>query len=88
MVDYFTRYPEISKLSTTTSQGVINALWPLLVRHRVPEILRSDNGPQYVSPEMTKFSVDYGFQQITSSSHYPKSNSLAERTVQTIKTML
>ena len=88
VVDYFSRYPEISKLSTTTLQGVINALRPLFARHGVPEILRSDNGPQYVSQEMTKFSVDYGFQQITSSPHYPKSNGLAERTVQTIKTML
>ena len=88
MVDYFSRYPEISKLPTTTSQGVIDTLRLLFARHRVPEILRSDNGPQYMSQEMTKFSVDYGFQQITSSPHYPKSNGLAEKTVQTIKTML
>ena len=88
VVDYFSRYPEISKLSTTTSQGVINALRPIFARHGVPEILRSDNGPQYVSREMTEFSVAYGFQQITSSPHYPKSNGLAERTVQTVKTML
>ena len=88
VVDYFSRYPEISKLSTTTSQGIINALRPIFARHGVPEILRSDNGPQYASQEMTEFSVAYGFQQITSSPHYPKSNGLAERTVQTIKTML
>ena len=37
---------------------------------------------------MTEFSVVYGFQQITSSPHYPKSNGLAERTIQTIKTLL
>ena len=88
VVNYFSRYPEISKPSTTTSQGFINALWPLFARHGVPEILRSGNGPQYVPQKMTKFSVDYGFQQITSSPHYPKSSGLAERTVQTIKMML
>ena len=85
VVDYFSRYPEISKLSTTTSQGIINALRPIFARHGVPEILRSDNGPQYASQEI---SVAYGFQKITSSPHYPKSNGLAERTLQTIKTML
>ena len=37
---------------------------------------------------MTEFSTTYGFKQITSSPHYPKSNGLAERTVKTIKTML
>ena len=69
VVDYFSRYPEICKLSTTTSQGIISALRPLFGRHGIPEILRSDNGPQYVSQEMT---VDYGFQQITSSPHIQK----------------
>ena len=88
VVDYFSRHPEIFKLSTTTSQGIINALQPLFARHRVPEILRSANDPQYVSQEITKFSVDYGFQQIISNPHHPKSNGLAERTVQTIKAML
>ena len=68
VVDYFSRYPEISKLPTTTSHGVINALRPLFVRHGVPRIRRSDNAPQYVSQEITKVSVEYRFQQITSSS--------------------
>ena len=89
VVDYFFRYPEISKLSTTTSQGIINALRPIFARHGVPEILRNDNGPQYVSQEMSEFSKAYGFKQVTSSPHYPKSNGLAERTVQTMtKAML
>ena len=61
---------------------------PIFARHGVPEIFRSDNGPQYVSQEMTTFSMEYGFKQITSSPHYLKSNGLAERTVQTIKLML
>ena len=37
---------------------------------------------------MTEFSTAYRLKQITSSPHYPKSNGLAERTVQTIKAML
>ena len=48
----------------------------------------SSDGPQYVSQEMTTFSMEYGFKQITSSPHYLKSNGLAERTVQIIKMML
>ena len=94
MADYFSKYPEISKLSNMTSQGIINALrlifarCPIYARHRVPEILRSNNGPQYISQDMTEFSKPYGFKQITSSPHYPRSNGLAERMVQTLKTML
>ena len=88
IVDYFSRYPEIAKLTDTTSKGVIAALRPMLARHGIPEVLRSDNGPQYVSQEMTDFATSYGFTQVTSSPHYPRSNGLAERTVKTVKAML
>ena len=88
VVDYFSRYPEMLKLSKAISQGIINALRPIFARHGVSEILRSDNRPQYISQDMTEFATTYSFNQITSSAHYPKSNGLAERTVQTLKIML
>ena len=37
---------------------------------------------------MTDFATSYGFTQVTSSPHYPRSNGLAERTVKTVKAML
>ena len=74
VVDYFSRYPEIAKLTDTTSKGVIAALRPMFARHGIPEVLRSNNGPQYVSQEMTDFATSYGFTQVTSSQHYPRSN--------------
>ena len=88
VVDYFSRYPKIAKLTDTTSKGVIAALRPMFARHGIPEVVRSDNGPQYVSQEMTDFATSYGFTQVTSSPHYPRSNGLAERTVKTVKAML
>ena len=87
VVDYFSRYPEITKLTNTTSKGVIAALKPIFARHGIPEVLQSDNGPQYISQEMTDFAASYGFVQATSP-HYLRSNGLAERTVKTIKAML
>ena len=88
IVDYFSRYPEIVRLTDTTSKGLISALKPIFARHGVPVVLRSDNGPQYVSREMSEFAISYGFTQVTSSPHYPRSNGLAERTVKTVKAML
>ena len=50
--------------------------------------MKSDNGPQYSSQEYAKFAKQWGFKHVTSSPHYPQSNGLAERTVQTVKNIL
>jgi hypothetical protein len=47
VVDYFSRYPEIAKFTSTTSLAVINVLKSIFARHGIPEVIRSDNGPQY-----------------------------------------
>ena len=45
IVDYFSRYPEVVKMSTTTSKAMIVAMKPVFARHGLPEVLRSDNRP-------------------------------------------
>lgn len=85
IVDYFSRHPEIAKLTSTTSQVVIIVLKSIFARHGIPEVIQSDNGPQYASQDFTHFAKLYGFQHLTSSPHYPQSNGQAERTVQTVR---
>ena len=87
-VDYFSRYPEVIKLSSTTSSNIIALLKTIFARHGIPEVLRTDNGPQYVAKEFAVFAKAYGFQHITSSPRFPQSNGQVERMVQTIKGML
>ena len=88
VVDYFSRYPEVIKLNSTTSKTIISSLKAIFSRHGVPSVLMSDNGPQFDSRDMKEFANAYGFQHITSSPHYPQSNGLAERTVKTMKKLL
>ena len=88
MVDYFSRYPEVYKLQSTTSLSVINALKSTFVRHGIPETLRIDNGSQFSSQEFTVFANKHGFTHMTSSPHFPTSNGQAERAVQTVKSLL
>ena len=84
VVDYFSRYPEVVSLSSTTSNAVISALRPMFARHGIPEVLQSSNGPQYASEEFEKFAKTCGFSHNTSSPHFPQSNGLAERMVKTV----
>ena len=84
-VDYFSRFPEVIKLRSTTSSSIIAALKAVFGRHGIPEVVVSDNGPQYSSAEFAEFARAYGFTHTTSSPHYPQSNGLAERMVKTVK---
>jgi len=79
VVDYFSRYPEVYKLASTTSDAIIKPLKSIFARHGVPEVLRSDNGPQFASREFQEFAKRYGFQHNTSSPHYPQSNGKSSR---------
>jgi len=79
---------EIIKLASTTSSAVISDMKSIFARHGIPELLISDNGPQYVSKEFKEFSEKYNFKHITSSSHFPQSNGQVERTVKTVKRLL
>lgn len=78
IVDYFSRYPEVIKLSSTTSSSVIKVLKSIFSRHGILGTLVIDNGHQYTSQEFTDFSKLYDFTHITSSSHFPQSNGQAE----------
>ena len=49
VVDYYSRFWEIFKVSSTKSSAIITKMKTLLARHGVPEVLKSDNGPQYSS---------------------------------------
>ena len=74
VVDYFSCYPEVVKVTSTTSVSIISVLKSIFARHGIPEIVRSDNGPQYSSAEFMSFASSYGFQHITSSPKFPQSN--------------
>ena len=88
VVDYSSRYPEIYKLRTTNSSEVIKLMKTTFSRFGIPEVVFSDNRPQYASQQFKDFGRSYGFQHVTSSPHYPQSNGQAEITVKMIKQLL
>ena len=71
VVDYFSQYPEVVKLTNTTSSSVVHVLKSLFSRYGIPETVVSDNGPQYSSQEFAQFARAYNFSHITSSPYFP-----------------
>ena len=50
-----------------------------------PEVLHSDNGPQYASAQLTDFCISWGITHETSSLHYPQFNGFAKVCIKSIK---
>lgn len=88
IVDSYSGFFDFRQLRHTTSKEIIEHLKSWFATHGIPAKLESDNGPQYASMEFRKFAAVWGFEHVTSSPKYPKSNGLAERFVQTAKNML
>ena len=45
VVDYFSKYPEVCRLQTSTAGSVVEHLKPIYARHGTPDILVADNMP-------------------------------------------
>ncbi|XP_021348084.1 uncharacterized protein K02A2.6-like [Mizuhopecten yessoensis] len=75
-------------LQDTTSKTVIRALRSQFARHGIPDILCSDNGPQFSSDEFRRFSKEWEFDHVTSSPGYAQSNGKSEQAVKTAKRLM
>ena len=59
VVDYFSQFVKISKMSSTTSVSIISALKSTFSRYEIPLTFISNNGPQYAAKEFKDFSETY-----------------------------
>ena len=74
IVDYYSHFIEISRLNRTTADEVIVHPKSIFARHGIPEVVVSDNGPQYASEAFAKFAHEYQFEHVTSSPYHPQCN--------------
>ena len=74
VIDYYSNYPEVALLSSTSSHSVIKHMKSMFGRHGIPVDLVSDNGPQFSSTEFKDFTTHYGIHHITSSPYYAQAN--------------
>nr|XP_037288754.1 uncharacterized protein K02A2.6-like [Rhipicephalus microplus] len=88
IVDYYSRFPEIVTLGTSSAKAVVAAVKSCFARFGIPDVVRTDNGPQFSSKEFADFATAYRFCHETSSPRYPQSNGEVERMVRTVKDLL
>jgi hypothetical protein len=88
ITDYGSRWLDFKELQSTSSQAVIRILSETFATHGSPNVVVSDNGPQFSSQEFKQFAREWGFNHVTSSPRHPQANGAAERAVQTAKNIL
>ena len=69
----------------SNANKVISLLKEMFSEHGIPEVLCSDNSPQYATAQFSNFCIAWGISHETSSPHYPQSNGFAEACVKSTK---
>ncbi|XP_015779530.1 PREDICTED: uncharacterized protein K02A2.6-like [Acropora digitifera] len=85
IADYYSRFPVVRKVSSTTASATTETLKQVFSEFGVPQTVMTDNGPPFSSKEFAAFANQYRFAHITSSPRDPQSNGFIERMVQTAK---
>ena len=88
LVDYYSRFPILCKLGSTTSRVLVQEMKAVFAGLGVPNMIVSDGGPQYTSAEFKDFMRQWQIEHRVSSPRNPQSNGMAERCVQTMKASL
>ena len=88
VVDVFSKYFIVRKLSNSTSAAICAELATIVTELGLPHIIRSDNGPCYNSKEFQQFLQQYNITHQTSSPHHPRSNGFVERMVRVAKKLM
>ena len=85
VVDAFSKFPEVVKMTNTTTHTTIPELRNIFSRHGLPEILVSDNGSQLTSRDFEQLCTNNGMLHRTSAAYKTFTNGQAERVVQILK---
>ena len=88
IVDYYSRWVEYRKLTSLTSEHTIEVLKEVFATRGIPDLILTDNGPQFSAESFAQFAKSYGFTHTTSSPRFPQANGEAERAVRVLKEIL
>ena len=87
-VDHHSNFFEVDRLTTMSTEQVRKKLKQHFARYGQPEILITDNGPQFKSEEFAHFSRTWNFKHRTSSPYHQQGNGRAEAAVKIAKQLM
>ncbi|XP_029139104.1 uncharacterized protein K02A2.6-like, partial [Protobothrops mucrosquamatus] len=88
VVDSHSKWLEVVPVSSTTAAKTIQVLRNIFAAHGLPDVLVSDNGPQFTSAEFQGFLRTNMIHHAASAPFHPSTNGLAERMVRVTKDAL
>ncbi|XP_059080054.1 uncharacterized protein K02A2.6-like [Tigriopus californicus] len=87
MVDRYSGFPFISRLSSTTTEAVWSKLMGWFQDFGMPGLIKSDGGPQY-RQQFSTLCAENNIIHEQSAPYHPESNGLAEAAVKLVKALL
>ena len=88
MLDAYSKWPEVRAMSSSTAQHTIEVMQDIFATHGFPQILVSDNGPQFTSKEFSEYLAHNDVLHRRSAPYHPSTNGLAENMVKNVKQWL
>lgn len=88
VVDAYSKWVELALMHSTTSEAIVKVLEGLLATHGLPDLLVTDNGPQFTAAPFQMFLAKLGICHATTAPYHPAANGLAERAVRSAKEAL
>lgn len=79
IIDYFSRFTEVIIMRQTTASLTVKALHETFCRFGMPDSIKSDNGPQFVSGELQQFCKQFGIEHRKTTPYWPQANGEVER---------
>lgn len=78
-IDYCSRFTEVVIMKQITASLTVKALHETFCRFGMPDSLKTDNGPQFISAEMQKFCTQFGIEHRRTTPYWPQANGEVER---------
>lgn len=85
VADSYSDFVEVDFISDTRTKNVINVCKRHFARHGAPEVVVTDNGPQFDNEEWASFAKEWSFRHATSSPYHAQGNGKAESAIKSMK---